>query len=211
MKNIRIFIWKLSVFFVVKFSIYLNRCVFVMYVFLCFGCPAMFLYLLKEKKINQPAYNKTYNKTCVTSKDSEQPVHPPSMARVLVYPSLDSPKSLEDTRNQRRLWSDCVDAQADLSLHWSHKFNYRFCQALVQIIFSFTIDLLRLGISFTIITANCFQLGKSNILIFQFLNHWNKYKYYSTDNKDTSLSLQLRENTQNFFAFCFKGRQLPAD
>ena len=37
----------------------------------------------------EPAHDdKTYNKTCVTRKDSQQPVHPPSMARVLVYPSL---------------------------------------------------------------------------------------------------------------------------
>ena len=36
-----------------------------------------------------PAHYKTY-KDCVTSKDSDQPVYPSSMARVLVYPSLDS-------------------------------------------------------------------------------------------------------------------------
>ena len=34
------------------------------------------------------AHNKTYIYTCVTSKDSDQPVHPPSM--VLVHPFLDS-------------------------------------------------------------------------------------------------------------------------
>ena len=32
---------------------------------------------------NEPAHDKTYNKTCLTSKDSNQPVHPSSMARVL--------------------------------------------------------------------------------------------------------------------------------
>ena len=37
----------------------------------------------KWKFIFDPAHNKTYNKTCVTSKD--QPVHPPSMARALVF------------------------------------------------------------------------------------------------------------------------------
>ena len=36
----------------------------------------------------EPAHDKIYNKTCVTSKDSGQPVHPPSMARILAYPSL---------------------------------------------------------------------------------------------------------------------------
>ena len=53
-------------------------------------------------------------------KDSNKPLHPPSMARVLVYPSLDSPESVEGTCNQRRLWSDCADAQADLNLSWLH-------------------------------------------------------------------------------------------
>ena len=61
-----------------------------------------------------------YHKTCMTSKDSDQPAHPPSMARVLVYPSLNSLNAVEGTCDQQRLWSDCTDAQADLSLRWSH-------------------------------------------------------------------------------------------
>ena len=43
----------------------------------------------------KPAHDKNYSKTCVTSKDSDRPVHPPIMARVLVYPSLDSPETVE--------------------------------------------------------------------------------------------------------------------
>ena len=38
----------------------------------------------------EPAYYKTYNKTCVSSKDLGKPVHTPSTARVLVYSSLNS-------------------------------------------------------------------------------------------------------------------------
>ena len=52
--------------------------------------------------LNEPAHDKTY-KTCVTSKNSDQPVHPPSMARVLVHPSFDSPEAIESTCDQRRL------------------------------------------------------------------------------------------------------------
>ena len=48
---------------------------------------------------------KAYSKTCVTSKDSCQPVHPLCMAKVLVYPSLDSFEAVEGTRNQQRLIS----------------------------------------------------------------------------------------------------------
>ena len=37
-------------------------------------------YLSSEVEFtNKPAHDKTYNKTCVTSKDSDQPVHSPSM------------------------------------------------------------------------------------------------------------------------------------
>ena len=52
---------------------------------------------LLSSKTNEKAHDKTYNKTCVTSKDSDQPVHPPSMARVLVDSSLGSPETVECT------------------------------------------------------------------------------------------------------------------
>ena len=50
-----------------------------------------------EFQINEPAHDKTYNKTCVTSKDSDHPVHPSSMSRVLVYPSLGSLEAVKVT------------------------------------------------------------------------------------------------------------------
>ena len=83
-------------------------------------------------KPNEPEHGKTYNKTCVTSKDSNQPVHPPSMARVLVHHSLDCPEAVEGTCDQRRLRLDCAISQADLSLRLSHKSYCRFCRALTQ-------------------------------------------------------------------------------
>ena len=60
----------------------------------------------------EQAYDTTYNKTCVTSKDSAQHVHPPSMAMVLVYLSLDSLDAVEGTCDQRTVCSDCAHAQA---------------------------------------------------------------------------------------------------
>ena len=48
-------------------------------------------------------------KPCETSKDSDQPVHPPSMARVLVHHSLDSLEAVESTCDKRRLWFVCTD------------------------------------------------------------------------------------------------------
>ena len=37
---------------------------------------------------------------------------------------------------QQRLWSDWVDAQADLSLRWAHMPFCRFCPVLAQMLFS---------------------------------------------------------------------------
>ena len=56
---------------------------------------------------------KTYNKTCVTCKGSDQPVLPPCMARVFLYPSLDS---LEEAYTVNK---DSANAEADLSLYLS--------------------------------------------------------------------------------------------
>ena len=74
----------------------------------------------------EPAHDRTYNKTCVTSKYLDQPVHPPSMARVLMYPSLDRLEAIKGTYDQARLLSDCSYAQAYLDLRWSHKSYCRF-------------------------------------------------------------------------------------
>ena len=49
----------------------------------------------------EPEHDKTYNNTCVTNKDSDQPVNPSSMARLLVYPSFDSLEAEEGTCAQR--------------------------------------------------------------------------------------------------------------
>ena len=78
----------------------------------------------------EPAHDKIYSKTCLTSKDSDQHVHPTSMARVLVHPSLDSPGAIEGTCGQRRLIR-----LADLSLRWSQKSYCTFCRALAYLFY----------------------------------------------------------------------------
>ena len=52
---------------------------------------------------HEQAHYKTCNKTCVTSKDSDQHIHPPSMAKVHVHSSLDSMEAVEGTWDQQRL------------------------------------------------------------------------------------------------------------
>ena len=82
--------------------------------------------------INEPAHYKTYNKTCATSEDSDQPAHPRSLIRVFAdclcrlqppgYPK-------RDIREPLPYW---VDVQADLSLCWSQRSYCRFCRALAH-------------------------------------------------------------------------------
>ena len=84
---------------------------------------------------NEPVHHKTYNKTCATSQDSDQPVPPCNLIRVLTnrmcllqppgYPKRDKQESLP-------YW---VDIHADLSLCWSHKSYCKFCRTLVQMYF----------------------------------------------------------------------------
>ena len=62
-----------------------------------------FITFFINQLIFEPVHDKTYNKTCVTSKDSDQPLHQHRMARVLVYPL----ETGEGTCNQRRLIRLC--------------------------------------------------------------------------------------------------------
>ena len=85
------------------------------------------------KKKNEPVHNKTYNKTCATSEESDQPAHLCSLIRVfadgmsLLQP-LGYPK-----RNKKEPLPYWVDVQADLSLCWSHRSYCRFCLVLALI------------------------------------------------------------------------------
>ena len=58
---------------------------------------------------------------CAPSEDSDQPGHLPSLVRVLAV-CMKEPWVLSYPMSaQRRLWSDCADAQADLSLWWARR------------------------------------------------------------------------------------------
>ena len=69
---------------------------------------------------NEARHDKTNKMTCVPSEDSDQPGHPPSLIRVFAVHFMGSQGPKLSSCGQRRLWSDWVDAQADLSLRWMH-------------------------------------------------------------------------------------------
>ena len=57
---------------------------------------------------------------CAPSEDSDQPAHARSLIRIFTRRFLDSQGCKVSSRWQRRLWSDCADAQADLRFRWAH-------------------------------------------------------------------------------------------
>ena len=77
----------------------------------------------------EPAHDKTCNKTCATSEDSDQPAHPRSLISVFSdhmcilkppgFPKRDEGETLP-------YW---MYVHADLSLCWSHRSYCRFCCA----------------------------------------------------------------------------------
>ena len=66
------------------------------------------------------AHSIFYKTPCAPSEDSDQSVHQSSLIRDLAGHSPGSKCSKSSSGGQRILWSDCADAQADLSIHWSH-------------------------------------------------------------------------------------------
>ena len=49
-----------------------------------------------------PVHDKTSNKTCASSEDSDQPIHT-QYDKDHAYPTLNSPETIEDPCDQRRL------------------------------------------------------------------------------------------------------------
>ena len=69
---------------------------------------------------NEPQCQKTNLRTNAPSKDSDQSAHSRSLIRIFTGRIFDSQGCKASPWGQRRLLSDCVDAQADLSLRWTH-------------------------------------------------------------------------------------------
>ena len=82
--------------------------------------------------INEPAHDKTYNKSCETSKDSDQPAYPRSLIRIFA----DRMCRLQPPAIQREINKNLAKLGGlndDLSFCWSHKYYCRFRHALVHI------------------------------------------------------------------------------
>ena len=76
-----------------------------------------------------------YKIECAPSEDSDQPAHPRSLIRVFTGHCVDSQGSKTSSGGQRRLWSDCANAQTDPRFRWAHMQSWRKCCVPVHIIF----------------------------------------------------------------------------
>ena len=72
--------------------------------------------------------------TCVPSKDSDHPGHPPSLIRVCAVCIQISWVLSYPLSTQRGLWSEWMNAQADLSLCWAYLSFCWFCHAVAHFI-----------------------------------------------------------------------------
>ena len=73
---------------------------------------------------------KPYNKTCVTSKDSDQPAYLCSLIKVSADHMCLSQTLGYRKRDKQKALLYWEDVHADLSLCWSHRSYCRFCGSL---------------------------------------------------------------------------------
>ena len=70
---------------------------------------------------------------CAFSEDSDQTAHLRSLIRIFTGRNLDSRGYKVSSCGQRRLCSDCAEAQTDLNLHWAHMTKGTFSNVAAHI------------------------------------------------------------------------------
>ena len=94
------------------------------------SCLDNFIYLMLNdtymeeyyvsRHVYEPQCQKPYLRTCVPCEDSDQPAHSCNLITFFTERILDSQRCKVSLQGQRRLWPDCADAHANLSLRWAH-------------------------------------------------------------------------------------------
>ena len=83
--------------------------------------------------IIEPPHDKNNEMACAPSEDSDQPGHTPSLTKVFAVRMKKAWVLCYPMSAERRLWSDCADAQADLSLRWTHRSFCWLCHEAAHI------------------------------------------------------------------------------
>ena len=105
---------------------------------------------------------------CAPSEDLDQPGHPPSLIRVFAVRSMGSQGPNASSCGQRRLCRDWADAQADLSLRWTHMPLYWFCHEAAYLALYPKATTSKVNEHFTF-GKNCFTLYI--LLVLEYLLH----------------------------------------
>ena len=80
-------------------------------------------------------HDKSHKMTCSPSEFSDKPGHPPNLIPVITVRMKKPSGPYSYTLSaQRKLWSDWMDAQSDLSLRWVHRSFCLFCHTLAQMV-----------------------------------------------------------------------------
>ena len=122
------------------------------------------------------AHDKTYNKTCVTSEDSNQTAHPRSLIRVFADRMCFLQPLGYPWRNKREHLPYWVDMQADLSLCWSHRAYCRCCRVLAHMFYycnSFIVSC-HCSASLCPFLGNFYHITKT--CLFKYTEHFNHQK-----------------------------------
>ena len=102
----------------ISFVVFLNCTLWMSIWYQCYPPPRCSF--KRHLSLFGPYRQKKYLWICAHSEDSDQPARSRSLIRIITERILDSQGRKVSSYAQRRLWSDCVGAQADLSLHWAH-------------------------------------------------------------------------------------------
>ena len=84
--------------------------------------------------LHMPQRQKTYLRTCALSDHSDKPAHLSHLIRILTRRIVDSQWGKLSSYGQQKLWSACVEAQADLSLRWANMSEGTFSHVSAYII-----------------------------------------------------------------------------
>ena len=111
------------------YTIYQSVCIFWMHYSMLKSCSNFMIYAFFQypnvldfygaKRIWAVTWQNQQN-GCASSEDSDQPGHSPSLIRVFAVRMKKAWFLSYPLSAWRRLWSNWVDAQADLSLHWAY-------------------------------------------------------------------------------------------
>ena len=115
----------------------------------------------------EPQRQTTSLRTCAPSEDSDQPAHWRSLIRIFSGCILNRQWCSSSSCGQRRLWSDCADAQSDLCLRLAYMSEDTFSHVVAHYICMIS--------CFVIICLCIITIRHSYFLSFMFLYETSYY------------------------------------